>query len=170
MKPELHQQRSGKARRTRRLAFARLGLLMAAAAYFFTVTQIAPLAFSCVGMILDSDHQARVSIVDGSIRVTLAHNHPGNHHQHKYAWLSSVIVGSTQGGHPDHTANFESAGNGQSSESGEVDVKCPVSEMPDFQWLTLVASSHATLTTGIVSFENSAPPDIRPMRPVTLLI
>ena len=152
------------------MTFARLGLLMAAAAYFFTALQIAPLAFSWVGILLDSNHQSRVSIVDGSIRVTLAHNHQCNHRQHKYAWLSSVIVGSTSGGHPDHTANFASAGNGQSSESGEVDVKCPVSEMPAFEWLTLVASSHSPVVTGANRFESLAPPDIRPMRPFVLLI
>lgn len=152
------------------MAFARLGMLMAAAAYFFTALQIAPLAFSWVGILMDSDHQARVAIVDGSIRVTLAHNSPCNHHQHKFGWLSSVIVGSTQGGHPDHIANFASPGNGQSSDSGEVDLKCPVGDMPAFEWLTLAALFHSPMVTSPIRFESFAPPDIRRTRPVVLLI
>ena len=152
------------------MAFARLGMLMAAAAYFFTALQIAPLAFSWVGILMDSDHQARVEVSDGSIRVTLAHNHPCNHHQHKHAWLSSVVVGSTEGGHPDHIANFASAGNGLSSESAEVGVKCPVGDMPAFEWLTLAALFHSPMVTSSIRFESFAPPDVRPTRPVVLLI
>ena len=164
------QHQIEKAPRKRQMSLARLGLMLASVAYFFTALQIAPLIFVWVGAALDSDHQARVSIVDGGICVTLAHGSPSNHRKHKHEWLSDVIVGSTANGHPDHIANFASAGNGLSTESGEVDVKCPVGEMSAFEWLTLAASSHAPSVTNVDRFESLAPLDIRPMRPVVLLI
>ena len=81
-----------------------------------------------------------------------------------------MLVGPEGSGTSDHVANFATTEASVFSASEQHDVKCPVSEMPTFEWLTLVASSHAPVITGVVSFESFAPPDIRPMRPVVLLI
>lgn len=145
-------------------------MLLAAVAYVFSALNIAPLMFVMIGLSLDRDHSARVENVDGSIRVVIAH--PGSHtgHVHQHEWISRMVVGNGDEGHPDHVGNFATAQTGVLSDSDGVDVKCPVSEMPSFEWLPLVAGSHHPTVAGVVSFESFAPPDIRPMRPVVLLI
>jgi hypothetical protein len=145
-------------------------MLLAAVAYIFSALNLAPLVFVVVGLSLDSDHTAKVESVNGCIRVTLAH--PGSHlgHVHHHEWLSRMTVGQTADGHPDHIASFVACDTGIPADSDGLDVKCPASEMPAFEWLPLVADIHHDVVTGANRFVSLAPPDIRPMRPVVLLI
>jgi hypothetical protein len=145
-------------------------MLLAAVAYVFSALNIAPLLFVIVGLSVDKDHSACVESVDGNIRVVIAHpsSHTGHLHQHE--WLARMIVGNGDEGHADHVANFATAQTGLLSNSDGLDVKCPVSEMPAFEWFPFVAGIHDAVVVGEVSFESFAPPDIRPIRPVVWLI
>ena len=81
-----------------------------------------------------------------------------------------MLVGPEGPGHGDHFANFDSSDTGMTTSPDKMEVKCPVSELPVFEWLALAACNHAPFVAGIESFESCAPPDIRPTRPAVLLI
>ncbi len=175
MNSKTHIQRSGKAPQKRRMLIARMGMALAALAYFFTAVQIAPLMFAAIGASMDRQHEVRVQMTKTGVQVTLVHSDGlfGNcatRHGHTHQWPALILVGPEVSGSSDHVADFSATETGVSSSSEGIDVKCPVSEMPPSDWLPLVANSHAPVVTGAVGFESFAPPDIRPMRPVVLLI
>ena len=175
MKANSHIQNTGKATQKLRTLVARIVMGIAAISYFLSAMEVAPLMFAAVGASMDRQHEVRVQVTSAGVKVGLIH-HDGVYadgwmnHGHKHRWPALMLVGPEGAGHGDHFANFDSSDAGMTTSPDKMEVKCPVNELPAFEWLAMVAFSHAPVVAGFESFESFAPSDIRPTRPAVLLI
>ncbi|MEK0451079.1 MAG: hypothetical protein RL088_3347 [Verrucomicrobiota bacterium] len=151
---------------------ARIVMGIAAIAYFLSAMEVAPLMFAAVGASMDRQHEVRVQMTSAGVKVGLIHHDGtgGMNHGHKHQWPALVLVGPEGAGHGDHFANFDASETGVTASPEKIEIKCPVAELPAFEWLALVAFTHAPVVSVVESFEIFVPLDIRPTRPAVLLI